>query len=247
MSESILLLGATSAVARALAHRLAKVGHYLLLAGRDPIELERDAANLRLRHRATVSVCYFEALDFASHPAFFAECLAHCPNGLYGAIACHGVQVEQAAAISNLSEARRMMDANYTSIVSIFHLAADHMEKRGVGFLCALSSVAGDRGRQSNYVYGATKAALNTFLDGLRNRLAPKGVHVLTVKPGFVDTRLTWGLPGLFLVAQPERVAEDIHRALGRQRDVLYSPWFWRPLMGVIRAIPERFFKKFRL
>jgi NAD(P)-dependent dehydrogenase (short-subunit alcohol dehydrogenase family) len=126
-------------------------------------------------------------------------------------------------------------------------LAATHLEAQGSGFLAAISSVAGDRGRQSNYVYGSAKGALSLFVQGLRNRLAPAGVRVHTIKPGFVDTPMTFGLPGMFLVADPGEIGEHIAAAIERGADVVYVPGFWRWIMLVIRLIPERVFKRLKL
>ncbi len=128
-------------------------------------------------------------------------------------------------------------------------MIADQLEGSGGGWIAVISSVAGDRGRQSNYVYGSAKGALSIYLQGLRNRLSRHGVHVLTIKPGYVDTPMIRGqaAAGSRLVATPERVAADIHRAIRRRRDVLYTPWFWRPIMLVVRSVPERIFKRLRL
>jgi short-subunit dehydrogenase len=157
--------------------------------------------------------------------------------------------VEQILSEVDPEQAARTIDVNFKSYVSLLNAAAMHLRERGGGFLCALSSVAGDRGRQSNYTYGAAKAGLSAYLQGLRNRLAPHGVTVITVKPGFVDTAMTWGLlkAGSALVASPQRVARDIVNAIATRRDVLYTPWFWRWIMLVIRLIPERVFKRLRL
>src|SRR6516164_9862855 len=126
---------------------------------------------------------------------------------------------------------RQSLDVNFLSAAELLEIAAAYFEPRRSGFIAAISSVAGDRGRQSNYTYGAAKAGLTAYLQGLRNRLWRAGVHVLTVNPGFVDTPMTRGRinPNSLLVATPERVARDIDRALRRRRDVLYTPWFWRP------------------
>ena len=139
------------------------------------------------------------------------------------------------------------MQVNYGSAVDLLEPIAAQMERRGAGFIVVVSSVAGDRGRQSNYHYGAAKGALSLYTQGLRNRLFKAGVTVLTVKPGFVDTAMTWGLPGLFLVASPRRVARDITRALRRRRSVIYTPGFWRGIMFMIRSIPEPVFKRMKL
>jgi short-subunit dehydrogenase len=140
-----------------------------------------------------------------------------------------------------------MIDVNYSSAVSVLEQAAVHFEEKKRGFVCAITSVAGDRGRQSNYLYGSTKAALNTYLQGLRHRLSKSGVDVLTVKPGFVDTRMTWGLPGLFLVASPDKVAKDVCWAIRKRRNVTYTPWFWRGIMSIICAVPDFIFRRTKL
>jgi short-subunit dehydrogenase len=132
----------------------------------------------------------------------------------------------------------------FTGAVSILHRLAPDLARRGEGVVIGFGSVAGDRGRLKNYVYGATKAGLHTYLAGLRNRLGRSGVHVMTVKPGFVDTAMTFGLPGMFLVAQPEAVARACLDAAAKRRDVVYVPWFWWGIMTVIRAVPERVFKR---
>jgi short-subunit dehydrogenase len=247
MRKAILILGATSGIARAVAEQLAQRRHPLILAGRDVDELEKTAADLRLRHEVKAEVHRFEALEFAGHGAFFEGCVRACDGPLHGVILCHGALVPQAVAQQDFDAARRMIDVNYTSAVSILNLAANYLESEKAGFICAVSSVAGDRGRQSNYLYGSTKAALNIYLEGLRVRLAKVGVPVTTVKPGFVDTRMTRGQPGMFLVATPERVARDICRAIRRRRDVLYTPWFWRGIMTIICSIPAFVFKRMKL
>jgi decaprenylphospho-beta-D-erythro-pentofuranosid-2-ulose 2-reductase len=248
-ARTVLILGATSAIARALAAEFARAGSALILAGRDMEELERSAADLRLRHGVDAAVEPFDALDFDSHPAFFRSCTARVRGEAdeFGVVLCHGYLPDQRQAASDAAVARRVIDTNYTSAVSVLNLAADHLEQRRGGFICGLSSVAGDRGRQSNYLYGSSKAALSTYLQGLRNRLSRAGVRVVTVKPGFVDTKMTFGLPGMFLVATPERVAKDISRAIRRGRSVVYTPWFWRPIMLIIRTIPEFIFKRMKL
>ncbi len=159
------------------------------------------------------------------------------------------MMVDQDIAEQDFAQARQMIDVNFTSAVSILGCLADYFRGRRSGVIAAISSVAGDRGRQSNFIYGATKAGLTVYLAGLRNRLHPLGVHVLTIKPGFVATAMTVGRvnPNSPLMATPERVAADIDRALRRRRDVLYTPWFWRWVMLIIRAVPERLFKRLKL
>jgi short-subunit dehydrogenase len=244
---AILITGATSSIARAVAHRFAQAGSPLVLAGRDEGELARDAADQRLRHGVAVRTLRFDATDFASHPDFVNACLHGGDAELEGVVVCHGYMAEQDEAARDIELSRRMIDTNYASAVSILNPISDHLAKRGSGFLCAVSSVAGDRGRGSNYLYGSTKAALSTDLQGLRNRLARRGVNVVTVKPGFVDTALTFGRPGMFLVATPQKVAADIFRAVRRGRGEVYTPWFWWGIMRIIKSIPEPVFKRMKL
>jgi short-subunit dehydrogenase len=153
---------------------------------------------------------------------------------------------DQAKGQSDWEEARRILETNFTGCVSLLNILADYFEPRRAGFICALSSVAGDRGRQSNYLYGAAKAGLSAYLQGLRNRLFPAHVKVITVKPGFVDTRMTYGRPGLLLVASPDRVAKGVFRAIVKGKDVVYLPWFWRLIMLIVQSIPEAVFKRLR-
>ena len=133
---------------------------------------------------------------------------------------------------------------SFTGAAEFLQRLAPELERRGKGRVVGVGSVAGDRGRVGNYVYGAAKAGFHTYLSGLRNRLGRSGVHVMTVKPGFVDTSMTWGLEGMFLVARPEDVAEAIWSGAAKERNVLYVPWFWIGIMTIIRTIPERIFKK---
>lgn len=244
MSGRVLVLGATSGIGRALAAELAGRGHDVIVAGRRRDELARCAADLEIRAGVRAEQRVFDALDFASHRELVRSC---AEGGLDGVALCHGVQFDQADAQRDASLARRMIEVNYASAVSLLEAAAGHFEARRAGWICALSSVAGDRARPSNYLYGSTKAALTAYLRGLQARLARSGVRVLIVKPGFVDTSLTYGLPGLFLVAPPDRVAADVVRAIERGRRVVYTPPFWAPIMAAIRLIPAPLFERLRL
>jgi short-subunit dehydrogenase len=226
---------------------MAAEGTPLIVAGRRAEEIERIAADCRVRHGAETRAEVFDALDFATHGEFFERCTKAADAGLGGVVLCHGEMVDEDEARSEISSARRMIDVNFTSAVSLLERAASHLEARGSGFVCGITSVAGDRGRPSNYVYGATKAALSTYLGGLRARCAKRGVRVVDVKPGFVDTALTFGRPGTFLVASPEKVAADVLRAIRRNRPVAYTPGFWRLVMLIIRLLPDFVFKRLDL
>ena len=246
MKGCVLILGATSAIARGIAAAFARRGHSLYLAGRDAAELARDAANLRVRYGVEVRHAAFDALRPETHAAFVAE-LRAAVGVPAGVVVAFGYLGTQAAASRDCDETARILAVNFTGAVSILDRLALEMETRGSGFIVGLASVAGDRGRQSNYTYGAAKGGFALYLQGLRNRLFPAGVRVLTVKPGFVDTAMTFGMPGLFLVADPMQVGERICRGVEQGRDVLYVPAFWRLIMTIIRSIPETVFKRLKL
>ena len=240
--ETWLILGASSAIGRAFAREAASRGADIILAGRDEVDLDRSAADIRITTRREVSVVSFDATDLASHAAI-AERIASLPGTLNVAL-LFGIMPEQAAMDADPAQALACIETGLLGAVSILHRLAPELEKRRAGCVVGFGSVAGDRGRLKNYVYGATKSGLHTYLAGLRNRLGRSGVHVLTVKPGFVDTAMTFGLPGMFLVAQPDAVARACLDAVAKRRDVLYVPWFWLGIMTIIRAVPERVFKR---
>lgn len=249
MNKTILIVGAGSAIAKALAALLCRQNYSLILAGRNLEDLNSIAADLRVRYQAEILVEPFDALDFTSHPAFWDRCRTGGRGNLEGVIVCYGYLPDQSKAQADVDEAIRTINVNFTSAVSILELAARDFEQRRSGFLVGVSSVAGDRGRQSNYLYGCAKGGLSTYLQGLRNRLYHAGVHVLTVKPGFVDTPMTRGRidPRSPLVASPERVARAIARGIRRRANVVYTPWFWRIIMAIVGRIPEWLFKRMRL
>lgn len=243
--NAVLILGATSAIARATASVFAKRGFALYLAGRDIDELQRIAADLQIRYGIHSRFGSFDAEAYETHGLFLQQVIEEM-SGLRGVLVTFGDSGDQAAA-TNFDAAAQLIARNFTGAVSILTHCANYLETAGEGFIVAISSVAGDRGRQSNYVYGATKAALSVYLQGLRNRLFRRGVRVLTVKPGFVDTRMTFGRSDLFLVASPSHVGERIVRALEKSADIIYVPWFWRYVLLIIKMIPERIFKRLNL
>lgn len=246
MPEAVLILGATSAIARHVAAAFAARGHALYLAARNLAEAERLAADLRIRYNVEAAAGLFDAEDYEGHREFIKKAVRRMGD-VEGVVLAYGYLGEQEAAEKDYEETFRVLDRNFTSAVSVLNHCADFFETRRGGFIVALSSVAGDVGRRSNYLYGAAKGGLNVYLQGLRARLYRAGVQVLTVKPGFVDTPMTFGRPGLFLVASPEEVGEKIVRALRRGADVAYVPWFWRLVMLAIRATPEGVRKRLQL
>jgi len=245
--KHVAIFGATSPVARALAAELAREGYGLVLLGREQEEVQAVAADVHLRHAVPAHALVFDALAFQTHARAWEDARAAAGDELAGVVVCFGYLGDQMEAQKDLAEAWRILDVNLTAAVSVLNLAANYFEARQMGFLCALSSVAGDRGRQSNYLYGAAKGGLSVYLEGLRNRLFRSGVAVVTIKPGFLDTRMTYGRAGLFLVASPEQAARAILTAIRKRKTTAYVPGFWRWIMLVIRAIPEAVFKRMRL
>jgi decaprenylphospho-beta-D-erythro-pentofuranosid-2-ulose 2-reductase len=248
--NTVVVVGATSGIARACAELYAKHGARIILAGRDIVELDRTAADLRLRHKTTVDTLTYDAraLDAASQLVKSANELS--PSGVGLVLVAHGTMVEQSEIEAEPSLAEGMIRANLTSVIELLETWAPTVTRSDFSTTFAvISSVAGDRGRQSNYVYGCTKAALTTYLEGLRNRLWHKGIHVLTIKPGFVATRMTIGKvnPKSPLLATPDQVARDIAAAVESRRNTIYTRWFWKWIMLVITSIPESVFKRLRL
>lgn len=241
-AETWLILGATSSMARALARKLADRGACLLLGGREMADLEATAADCRLRGAPLAEAWRFDARD----PATFQPILDRMA-GLEGTLNA-AVFVGSMPPQEEIDVTPGMIDGvvadSFTGPARLIHGLAALLEERGAGTIVGVGSVAGDRGRVGNYVYGAAKAGFATYMSGLRNRLTRAGAHAITVKPGFVDTAMTWGLEGMFLVAPPEAVADAILKAEKRKKNVIYTPFFWRYIMMIIRAVPEPIFKK---
>lgn len=185
-------------------------------------------------------------MDFDRHEEFARQAIARM-GGIEGVVYSIGLLGDQPRDSVDPLEARRLVDVNFTSAVTLLGAVAPALEAQGRGFILGLSSVAGDRGRQGNFAYGAAKGGLSLYLQGLRNRLDAKGVRVLTVKLGVVDTAMTFGMKGLMLPAQPERVARALAKIIDKPGGVYYVPTFWRIIMLAIRAIPERFFKRMKI
>jgi hypothetical protein len=242
----VLIAGATSTIARHVATRLAGRGAALHLAARRVDAAERIGRDLQVRHRATVSWSGFEATDYVGHETLLDRATT-AMDGLDGLLVAIGM-LSDPAAHTNPEHVREIAAVNYVAPTALIAAAAHRLEAQGHGWVAALSSVAGDRGRPSNYPYGAAKAGLSAFLEGLRGRLHERGVHVLTIKPGPVDTKMTFDLEDPPpLIADPERVADDIVAALEQDTNVCYTPPIWRYLMAAIRLIPPTLFKKLDL
>lgn len=246
MMRKIFIFGATSAIAEATARLFAADGGSFFLVARDPDKLKVIAEDLRIRGATMVMTAIADALDFDRHQTLVDEAFTVL-NGLDTLLIAHGTLPDQKFCEQSFDQVRREFEINAMGVMSLLTHAANRFERQGLGTLCVISSVAGDRGRQSNYVYGAAKGAVSIFLQGMRNRLNSKGVHVLTVKPGFVDTPMTATFAKGRLWASPVQVARGIYKAIIKKKDIVYLPWFWSPVMQVIRWLPEIIFKRLQL
>jgi decaprenylphospho-beta-D-erythro-pentofuranosid-2-ulose 2-reductase len=244
--KQILIIGATSAIATACARRWAMEGATFFLVGRTEEKLGQVADDLSARG-ATVHTHLLDLNNLEQHSAMLDECFAKMGQ-VDVALIAHGTLPDQKACEQNAQQALQEFTNNGLSVIALLTDLANRMEAQKSGCIAVISSVAGDRGRPSNYLYGAAKSAVTTFCSGLRGRLCKSGVQVLTIKPGFVDTPMTQGLalPRL-LLATPEKVAQDIVRAVEKRQDNLYTPWFWRFIMLIIIHIPGPIFKRLGL
>ena len=242
--DAVLIIGARSDIAIAVAHCFAKESYDIQLAARNISSLDVDKSDIELRYQVGVSLHDFNALDIDSHERF-VSLLPKLPFVVVCAVGYMGVQAENER---DLLAALNVMRSNFEGPASILAVLANHFEQRGSGTLVGISSVAGERGRATNYVYGSAKAGFTAFLSGLRNRLAKKGVHVVTVLPGFVATKMTkeMNLPSK-LTAQPDEVAIAVLNAVKKKYNIIYVKKIWLLIMKVIRSIPEHFFKKMKL
>lgn len=244
---NVLIVGATSTIARHAAGELASRGARLHLAARDEAEAGRIGQDLEVRRGAEVSWGPFEATDYEGHDRLL-ESATDTMGGLDGLLVAVGMLGDQTRAEADPGHLRDVIEVNYGAPASLIAAGANRFEERGEGWIAALSSVAGERGRPSNYAYGSAKAGLTAFLEGLRGRLHESGVHVLTAKPGPTDTKMTFGMDDPPpLMAEPERVAKRIVWAIEEEKDVCYAPAIWRYIMAAIRLIPTPMFKKFDL
>ncbi|RYX84933.1 SDR family NAD(P)-dependent oxidoreductase [bacterium] len=235
----VLVVGATSGIAKELCREFARHGFNLVLAARDEEELAILGADLKIRGNVEVRVVTFDALDYDSHPAFWESC-----SDVDGVVCCFGVLTDEATARRDPKACRVLIETNYNANVSLLNEVANSFEERKRGFICVLSTVAGERARRSNYLYGSAKGGLTAYTEGLRSRLFPAGVSVTTVKPGPVDTGMTFGMDKLPLLAPPEKVASDIYRGLRRGADVVWTPAPWRIIMGLLRFVPASLWKR---
>lgn len=244
--RKILIVGGTSAMAEACARLWAQRGDALFLAARNEAALQSVMDDLRARGATRLGSKLFDANDFGKHAELLSEATAFM-GGLDTVLIAHGTLTDQPRAQADQAYAIREISTNGLSVVSLMGMAGEQFARQGHGAIAVISSVAGDRGRQSNYVYGSAKALVSAFASGLRQRLAKQGVQVLTIKPGFVDTPMTAAFQKGALWAKPEQVAKDIDRGIVKGKAVVYTPGFWRWIMLVIKHIPEFVFMKISL
>jgi len=241
---TVLILGATSDMAIAIAKEFASHNYNVQLAARKPEQLKALQSDLAIRYNVETSLHVFDALDYFSHRSFF-DSLEPKPNVT---ICVFGLLGEAQKARSDWNEAQKILQSNYVGAVSILDIVANYYASQKRGAIVGISSVAGERGRQSNYHYGSAKAGFTAYLSGLRNRLFHDGVHVLTVQPGFTYTRMTENLklPPL-VTGKPTDVAKAVYSGVKNKRNVIYVKWMWRWIMFMIRSIPESMFKKMKM
>lgn len=239
--STILILGATSDMGKAIARKFAQEKYSIQLACRNPKEIAPFVSDLSIRYQCLCTVHQFDARDFSSHQQFYTS----LPQSPDIAVCVFGYMVDNELAINEWEQTLRTIETNYTGAVSILNIIGKDFASRKKGVIAGISSVAGERGRQSNYIYGSAKAGFTAYLSGLRNKLYKDGVHVSTILPGFVYTKMTehLNLPKL-LTASPEDVASYTYKACEKRKNVVYIKWFWKWIMLIIKCIPETIFKK---
>ena len=242
--DAVLIIGARSDIAIAVAHCFAKEGYDIQLAARNISSLDVDKSDIEIRYQVGVSVHEFDVLNINSHEQF-VNLLPQLPAIAVCAVGYMGVQAENER---DIFTAVNVMRSNFEGPASIFVVLANHFEKRRSGTLVGISSVAGERGRAKNYIYGSAKAGFTAFLSGLRNRLSKRGVHVISVLPGYVLTKMTnqMNLPRI-LTAQPDEVGEAVFKAVKKKKNIIYVKKIWWLIMILIKNIPEFLFKRMKI
>lgn len=244
MKRSLLVLGAGSDMAIATAREFAKDGFDIVLASRNTERLEQYAKDIRIRYEVEVDVVYFDACDLTSHQPF----LENLPRPVEGLLLAFGYMEEQEKAQADSETLQLTINTNFTAAAHFTEKFAAILASQNSGFIVGISSVAGERGRQSNYIYGASKAAFSTYLAGLEHRFSPSNVHVLCVKPGFVNTKMTRNLDlPQKLTAEPQEVAKAIKKAVDKNKSVIYVKPIWALIMALIKFTPRFVFNKTKL
>lgn len=246
MPQKVMIVGASSAIAQETAKIFAARGDALFLVARSAGKLQIISNDLIVRGASKVETATLDLNELSVHPQLLANA-TEALGGLDIALIAHGTLGDQTASQADFEVTRQELKTNFLSVISLLTPLANQFEAQGHGTIAVISSVAGDRGRGSNYVYGTAKAGVTAFLSGLRNRLAKSGVQVLTIKPGFVDTPMTEQMDKGALFVGADVIAQGIVNAIDAKKDVVYLPWFWWGIMTIIRHIPESIFKKLSL
>ena len=243
-NKTVLILGGNSDIGKSLAKEFGKLGSNLILTSRKMGQLDSFKSDLEIRYEIKCDIALFDVLDFKTHNLFY-NYLKIKPNIV---ITCIGYLDYQENSQNDFNEALKTIQSNFTGLVSILNIISNDFEKNGEGVIIGISSVAGDRGRGSNYIYGSSKSAYTTYLSGIRNRLYSSGVTVITVKPGFIYTKMTSHLELPYLLTtNPDSISKDIIKSILKKREVVYSKWFWKWIMISIKLIPDFIFKKMKL
>ena len=242
--KTVLILGGNSDVGKSIARDFSKLGSNIILTSRKKGQLDSFKSDLEIRYSIKCDLEFFDVLDFNSHESFYNN-LKKKPDIV---ISCIGYLDNQERSETSFEESLKSIQTNFTGLVSILNIVSNDFENRKSGIIIGISSVAGDRGRGSNYIYGCSKSGFTSYLSGLRNRLFNSGVKVITVKPGFIKSKMTnhLDLPKL-LTATPDDISNDIINSIKKGKTIIYSKWFWKWIMLIIKMIPESIFKKLRI
>ncbi|MFH1050740.1 MAG: SDR family oxidoreductase [bacterium] len=244
--KKIMIIGAASAIAKETAMLFARDGAELYLVDINQGRLEATEKDILARYQTKIKLDVLNVIDFDRHEPVFKRAI-EAMNGLDAVLIAHGTLANHEETQKCVENIVKEFNINCISVVSLASIAANYFEEKKAGMIAVISSVAGDRGRMSNYIYGSAKGGVTTFLQGLRNRLAHSGVSVLTIKPGMVDTPMTAHLPKSPLFAKPKDIGKIIYKAMLSRKDVVYAPSYWRLIMWVVIHIPEFIFKKLKM
>ena len=242
--KTVLILGGNSDVGKSIARDFSKLGSNIILTSRKKGQLDSFKSDLEIRYSIKCDLEFFDVLDFNTHESFYIS-LKEKPDIV---ISCIGYLDNQEKSENSFEESLKSIQTNFTGLVSILNIISNDFESRKFGIIVGISSVAGDRGRGSNYIYGSSKSGFTSYLSGIRNRLFNSGVKVITVKPGFIKSKMTnhLDLPKI-LTATPNKISFDIIKSIKKKKNVVYTKWFWKWIMLVIKIIPEFIFKKLKL